>query len=230
MPNMLADKKTRLRYNRRMREKGVPAKACGKCFAIKGLEAFHRNGDGYMSACKVCDNERTAERYANNREAVLAQKADPDSRARKATYDAERNARNTERNRGRVQDSSKTKRCGGKCGRMLPETSFSLGLCRADGLRSKCRDCDHGAYRNSCRSTHGDPVGLICYLCGETITSENDAHADHLIPQSLGGGDHGYNLRWTHAACNISRGNALTTIEQYWRLHPEIAADCGLAA
>jgi hypothetical protein len=156
--------------------------------------------------------------------------ADPEVKVRRAAYDAERRAKNTERNRGRVQDSSKTKRCGGKCGRTLPETAFALHLCEADGLQRRCRDCDTSAYRKSCRSTHGDPVGQSCYLCGETIARETDAHADHLIPQSLGGGDHGYNMRWTHARCNVSRGNALTTIEQYWRLHPDIAAACGLVA
>jgi hypothetical protein len=216
---MLADKKARLRFNRRMRAKGVPARACGSCFAVKGLAAFYRKGDGYMSACKVCDSGYNAEYYA-----------DPEVRARKAAYNAARFARNIERNRGRVQVSSKTKRCGGKCGRTLPETAFSLDLCRVDGLRSRCRDCDNGAYRFVCRATHGDPVGQACYLCGEVITSEAGSHADHLIPQSLGGGDHGYNVRWTHARCNISRGNALTTIEQYWRLHPDIAAACGLVA
>jgi 5-methylcytosine-specific restriction endonuclease McrA len=73
--NMLADKKTRLRFNRKMRAKGVPAKACGSCFVVKGLEAFKRTGYRHESACRVCFSEYIAEYNAN-----------PEVRARVAKY------------------------------------------------------------------------------------------------------------------------------------------------
>jgi hypothetical protein len=70
--SMLAVRKTRLRFNRRLREKGVPAQACGSCFAARGLGAFHRKGDGHRSVCKACRGEH----HAENREAIRTKRAE----------------------------------------------------------------------------------------------------------------------------------------------------------
>jgi 5-methylcytosine-specific restriction endonuclease McrA len=77
-------------------------------------------------------------------------------------------------------------------------------------------------YRLACRTTHGDPVGLGCYLCGQLIVSEEGTHADHLTPVSRGGCDEGYNLRWTHGACNLRRSAPTTTYAEFMRLHPNL--------
>jgi hypothetical protein len=133
------------------------------------------------------------------------------------------------------------KTCAGPCGEVLPLEKFlghRLGKLRR---QTHCVDCnhvarrtdaDHGDYRSRrvCRRAHGDPVGAVCWWCGENIHSGAEAHADHLVPRSLGGSDEGYNLRWAHASCNVGRKASPATAEQYWRLHPEIAAACGLAA
>ncbi|MFF8455745.1 HNH endonuclease [Streptomyces albidoflavus] len=53
----LADKKYRMRFNKALREKGVPAKACGTCFVVKGHGEFHGDGKragGRQSRCKAC--------------------------------------------------------------------------------------------------------------------------------------------------------------------------------
>ncbi|MGW3827515.1 hypothetical protein ACWEAF_35870 [Streptomyces sp. NPDC005071] len=151
---------------------------------------------------------RDAANYAKNRESVLVHKT---------AYRAENAARNADR----VQRADVDKACR-RCGEIKPETAFALDRIRADGLRSKCRDCDNGAYRAACRSTHGDPVGTRCYLCAETIASEADAQADHLVPQSRGGGDEGFNTRWVHGPCNNSRNTKPTTVTQLLRIVPGI--------
>lgn len=54
----LADKKARMRFNKALREKGVAAKACGKCFVVKGHAAFYANlstADKRAVRCKPCD-------------------------------------------------------------------------------------------------------------------------------------------------------------------------------
>lgn len=67
----LADKKARIRFNKALREKGVDAKACGKCFAVKALAQYNaarREVDGRQSACKACKTATSAQWYAANRE------------------------------------------------------------------------------------------------------------------------------------------------------------------
>ncbi|GGY88658.1 HNH endonuclease [Streptomyces nitrosporeus] len=67
----LADKKVRMRFNRAMREKGVAAKACGKCFVVKGYEAFNQNStapDSRRSACNACRSAANQRRYGEHGE------------------------------------------------------------------------------------------------------------------------------------------------------------------
>ncbi|MET7939648.1 hypothetical protein [Streptomyces sp. NPDC005302] len=54
----LSDSKVRRRVNKRFREKRIPAKACGKCFVVKGHAAFsvaRRENDGRASVCAACN-------------------------------------------------------------------------------------------------------------------------------------------------------------------------------
>ncbi|MFD9442147.1 HNH endonuclease [Streptomyces sp. NPDC060001] len=62
----LSDKRTRRRINGALRERGVPAKACGKCFVVKGHEAFSPNAQGMgsrASTCKSCHAETRRAQY-----------------------------------------------------------------------------------------------------------------------------------------------------------------------
>lgn len=66
----LADKKARMRFNKAMREKGIPAKACGKCFVVKGLTQYgaHRKGaDGRQAYCQPCGRNVGRRWYQENR-------------------------------------------------------------------------------------------------------------------------------------------------------------------
>lgn len=92
----LSDRSTRMRVNKRFREKGIPAKVCGKCFVVKGHEAFsaHRSkSDGRQAACKDCcagaycrwyvvNRERAAEAYRRWHAANRDRKAETGRRRR----------------------------------------------------------------------------------------------------------------------------------------------------
>jgi 5-methylcytosine-specific restriction endonuclease McrA len=70
----LADKATRLSYNKRLREKGVQAQACGACHVVKGHDAFalkSGSASGRQAKCKAC----MAQQYVENREAILGRQA-----------------------------------------------------------------------------------------------------------------------------------------------------------
>lgn len=74
----LADKKARMRFNKAMREKGIPAKACGKCFVVKGLTQYRSrtaSPDGLMTLCKPCHSHQAAVwRLTNSTRAAAYQK------------------------------------------------------------------------------------------------------------------------------------------------------------
>jgi 5-methylcytosine-specific restriction endonuclease McrA len=46
-----------------------------------------------------------------------------------------------------------------------------------------------------------------CGICGRLVIDARTAHIDHIVPLSKGGTDRLLNLRVTHAACNMSRGD-----------------------
>ena len=52
-----------------------------------------------------------------------------------------------------------------------------------------------------------DYYGVVCWLCGGTIT--DTVSVDHVIPRSKGGSDDIDNLRPAHKTCNIRRGNRM---------------------
>lgn len=50
--------------------------------------------------------------------------------------------------------------------------------------------------------------GLVCGICGHPVAPD-DVHIDHIMPVSRGGQSTLDNLRVTHSACNMAKGNAL---------------------
>ncbi|MGI5134612.1 HNH endonuclease [Streptomyces sp. CA-106110] len=82
MPSMLADQATRQRYNKSLRLKGVPAKACSRCHTVRSLGQF----SGAEHRCKPCCAARQATR-----------RKDPAVRASEATHKAEYRAANRDR-------------------------------------------------------------------------------------------------------------------------------------
>lgn len=235
--NPLANRETRTAHNHALAAQGIPAKVCSQCLETKPLAAFGKYAsasDGLRSYCRACKATNHARRYAtepeyrtqHNASSVRWQKAHPD---RLHARVASRAANVRVRNSGKVPDPNVMKRCAGRCGQMLPETSFRLDRGQRDGLRATCRNCTNDC-RRQCRKAHGDPRGQVCYLCGETILGTRAAWVDHVVPRSKGGGDEAENLRWTHDGCNMSRQNKPLTVEQAERLERLIAAEAAYAA
>ena len=48
--------------------------------------------------------------------------------------------------------------------------------------------------------------GNLCGICGQPMRAAA-IHRDHIVPVSHGGPDAPWNLRLTHKACNLRRGN-----------------------
>ncbi|MFJ5103188.1 HNH endonuclease [Streptomyces sp. NPDC088554] len=118
----LADKKTRMRFNRSMREKGVAAKACGKCFVVKEYAAFSKHGktlDGRQTYCRQCNSlvdrrwreenpGRNAEAGRRWREENRERKAENNRRWYEENPDAYRAIQRQARHRRRARKASAT--------------------------------------------------------------------------------------------------------------------------
>lgn len=228
----LKTRESRTAINWVLRDRGVDAKACSKCFAIKALAAFNAKkdaSDGLCSYCRDCNAATHAKRMAGDPEYVERCRtfgrgyyhANASAR-REYSIEYRRRMRkaNLAKNADRVQDPNVLKTCAGQCGRTLPETSFRLDRGMNDGLRLKCRDCADSsrAARSACTAAYGDPIGQACYLCMNAITNRAIAQADHLHPTSAGGSDEASNVWWVHAFCNVSRGARPLTPEEWDRV------------
>jgi len=221
----LANRETRTAINYALSARGIPLKVCSQCLALKSLvdfEKFTSASDGLRSFCRACRTADRARRYfgdpeyraKHNARAVQWSKANPD-RVRELA--SARGAARRVANASKVPDPSVMKRCGGRCGQLLPETAFRFDRGTRDGLRPTCRNCTADC-RRRCRKAHGTPEGQTCYLCGEAILTASGAWVDHVVPRSKGGGDEPENLRWTHGGCNGARHNKPLTAEQMQRL------------
>lgn len=230
--NPLQNRESRTAINWTLRSKGIPAKACSKCFTIKALTAYHRfasSADGLRSYCRECHSLTHANRSATDpaylkkhRESAVAyyHANAPARREYSRKHQRRVHMANLEKNANRVQDPNALKRCAGQCGRTLPETSFRLDRGKSDGLRMKCRDCADSSReaRRACAEAYGSPVGLQCYLCMKVFRNQTKVQADHLRPVSAGGPDEASNLWWTHKFCNTARGRRPLTSEEWGRV------------
>ena len=214
----LSNREVRTVLNHALHRRGIPAKACSRCFVIKGLSAFSTfssSSDGRRSFCRQCAALRHQElmqdeAFAEARrvEALAYYYANAPARRETASRVRKRRRReNLVKNADRVQDPNVMKRCVGQCRRTLPETAFRLDRGQPDGLRLKCRDCANRVARRACEAAYGQPEGQTCYLCEDAIVERSEANTDHLVPSSQGGPDTADNLWWAHEFCNIKRGN-----------------------
>jgi hypothetical protein len=229
-PHPLANREVRTKINHRLRDKGIPVKVCSQCLKVKAHAAFGKyksSLDGLKSYCLACKAAMHAKRQATD--PVFRAKASARTKAWNAAnqerrrawrleYQTSKRTANRAKNADKVQDPNVMKRCAGQCGRVLPETEFRLNRGNKDGLRHQCRACCDALARarRACLEAYGDPIGQVCYLCGEAIFSE--PQVDHVIPQSRGGWDTADNVRWTHADCNSRRQTKPLTAEQVKRL------------
>lgn len=260
-----ADKKTRMRLNRKLKPAGM--KCCNRCLVVKSVSQFgtHKR-DGYQSACKACQSAEGAKYNAEHREArrEYYAKYRAENREARREYNARWYAENREERReyaakwyaanceeqreykanrraanstrpldigdGHLEKTCTTVTNGG-CERILTRGDFHRKRSELDQRHPLCRDCKarrraNSGYRKACRQAHGEPEATVCHLCG--LPNDADAWVDHLHPQSRAdeyAGDihEPSNLRWAHAACNISRGNKPLTSIQLSRIYGEAA-------
>lgn len=211
------------------------------CWVIKSISEFNRKGtasDGLDPHCRGCNSARHAERMATDsayREMMRTSTREskrrvyPIRREEIRQQVKERRRRYVVKNANRVKDPSVLRKCAGACGRVLPETEFRLDRGVNDGLRARCCYCSDAWKRSraACLKSYGDPVGLICYLCGLQIYEASVAWVDHVVPQSKGGPDTAENLRWTHDICNLRRRDYPLTPEQAERFKATAPAPFG---
>jgi len=219
----LATLSARARFNKAMRDKGVPAKVCSRCLAVKALSAFPKNRskpDGRQSYCKECDRAACAEYRAVNAEARRAylreyRAANADTlREYKRAYYAANRSRPLDIGDGHLQKRCAPSTSGG-CGRLLIRGDFPRKRSNADQRAPLCRECV--ARRNADRylikklrlAEYWDEIGAYtCYLCQQEFTENDVIHVEHIMPRALGGSDDRENLLPAHAACNLRKHDA----------------------
>lgn len=54
---------------------------------------------------------------------------------------------------------------------------------------------------------------LKCGICERQLQGDDEIHIDHIIPRSYGGPTAPWNLRLSHAICNISRQNHIEPLQ-----------------
>ncbi|MFD6027408.1 HNH endonuclease family protein [Streptomyces griseoluteus] len=221
----LSDSKVRRRVNKRFREKGIPAKVCGKCFVVKGHGAFtlrKPSPDGRSNQCRDCANAVGQEWYSSHRERKLEYaKARPRKRedpVRKAAYAcrwrverrAERAAYNREWRRShpeKVREWSQARRARNAG---VPVEPFTASDLRQDWD-------DHDLWS--------------CFYCGNTLSDGYDV--EHFYPkfpddeETTPPGPHAvWNLVPSCAACN--RGVDGKHSREPWQFLRESLAEQGV--
>jgi 5-methylcytosine-specific restriction endonuclease McrA len=51
--------------------------------------------------------------------------------------------------------------------------------------------------------------GMVCHICGGSISDLSDLHFDHVIPLSKGGAHSLENIRPAHALCNMRKSDKI---------------------
>jgi len=234
----LAALSARRRFNKLMRTKGVPAKVCGRCLAVKALSAFPmaRNApDGRGSYCTACKRAANAEYYAANADTL--REYFREYRAVNADTLREYRQKSRAANRSRpldMGDGHLRKRClpvtSGGCGKELIRGDFNRDRSRHDQRAPLCRGCE--ARRDANRklikrlrlAEYWDEIGAYsCYLCLRDFTENDVIHIEHVVPRALGGSDDRANLLPAHAECNWRKRDA-----DPWEYLPVVLAERGI--
>jgi CRISPR/Cas system Type II protein with McrA/HNH and RuvC-like nuclease domain len=61
-----------------------------------------------------------------------------------------------------------------------------------------------------------EKYGNLCWYCGIPLELENEAHIDHIIPQSIGGSDDLDNLALSCGMCNRAKFNKDVSVFLKW--------------
>ena len=241
----LSDRSFRVRFNRALREKGVPAKACSKCFTVKALSQFGSNGRGGLRPdCKACCAAHQADYKARNPEKVRAKnrrydaqrRNDPEYQELKRQAQAQRadqyRAKWTAPDGSIIEgDLSAPKRCttkaAGGCERLLTRGDFYPQRDRADGRDPRCKEC-------RARRKATDRLKILdalldeghdrCHICQGPFAEGDAWEIEHIHPRAdEGAPDDLANLALAHASCNASKNAA-----NPWEFLPRSLAEVGI--
>lgn len=202
--NPLADRKTRLAFNRALHSKGVPAKACSACFSVASTEMFYPDKSkpgGRGARCIPCAREGSNTWRSANQERVKenARTWANSNRDRKRTTDkrwiAENLERRREANRTWARENAEHLR---ENTRQWTLRNPDLAHQKAARRRARVANVPHQPYDRAelfARWNHK------CCYCDSPATD-----VEHILPISKGGADALHNLTIACQPCNSSKG------------------------
>ena len=185
-----------LRDRDRVRPDGT--KKCYKCKKTLPLDSFHTSLakiDGLQDSCTVCNGKVSLSpehRKKYNKWRSLWRKALSMRSDEEIAID--RSATNP----------SGAKECR-KCNVVKPFSDFYGKRSEVDGLRDRCKPCDHKTTSDFRKKPYLDywndnGIPLECYVCGDPWDD-----ADHVIAESREGSDEPYNRLPICKPCNSSK-------------------------
>ncbi|WP_301130115.1 HNH endonuclease [Streptomyces cacaoi] len=208
----LADKKTRIAYNKELRAKGVPAKACGSCFAVKAFTQFNKcasKPDGRMSKCRDCHRAAMAKWNRENAD------------RKRQWYEANAESQRAYFRRYYAENADAKREYARQWHAANPEKA------RAQAQRKRARKaaaCVEDFTPAELFAAWEDAAIYDCYLCGLPFNEDDEVHLEHVVPISGGGTHEVANLLPAHARCN-SMKHAADPLEAWQRVQRDTHGD-----
>lgn len=247
----LADRSFRIHYNKRLREIGVPAKACGVCHVVMSLGQFHKcakSADGRQSKCRDCDRAASAAWRAENVERRREYQREYDARwyaenserkreyaaryyaenaERKREYSARYYAENSERRREyRVENADRYRELYAQWRAANPDKVRAY----AQRRRARKAEATIESFTPADLLAAWESAGIYeCHVCGVPFNADDEVHYDHVVALSRGGTHEIANLLPAHALCN-TRKQAGDALEAFRRITRDVHGEATLAA
>ncbi|MFB7823868.1 HNH endonuclease signature motif containing protein [Streptomyces hydrogenans] len=210
----LSDGKVRRRVNKALRERGVPAKACGKCFSIKSLAQFSargRSADGRQAQCSPCATITRTDWRVANPEIARQRSQERNRRWREANPERARECSRESKRRWREADPRRNRESVRRWREVHPETAREHN--RASTHRRRAREAAatiEPFTPADLRADWEEHDLWDCFFCGGPL---EDLHIDHFYPltpadEEKPPGPHAvFNLVPSCAECNLSKSN-----------------------
>ncbi len=217
-----------MRFNRAMREKGVGAKVCGKCFVVKGLEAFSfksKSAGSRMSKCRACtatDTRRWREKNPDRARQWRDQNRERVAEANRRWYMqnrervAEAHRQWCEQNRERVAEANRqwymqNREWKAEYDRQWRQANPDKHRDKAHRRRARLAAATIEPFTPADLYADWQEHGLYaCFFCAGPA---EPLHVEHFYPlkpadESATPGPHAlFNLVPACQACNLSKGN-----------------------
>lgn len=214
-----------------MTESAALTKPCTKCGEVKALEEFNRRADskdGHRSTCKSCESAHNREKYAANRDRIVAKVYERRQRltsqrrcrdctaplaagvslcddclgayrARKRQWSLDNSERVSEY--GRAYTAAHADRIRERDRQYRASNQDKM---RAKEGRRRARKLD-AFVEDVSRAVVWERDAGICYLCS-LPADPDDWHLEHVQPLDAGGEHSYFNTAVSHPACNLSKG------------------------